>query len=59
MGFWLGFWTVLLIAALAVFAGLAIAVTIGGLFDIRSMFRAIAAQSERRDDETASSELAD
>ena len=59
MGFWLGFWTVLLIAALAVFAGLAIAVAIGGLFDIRSMFRAIAAQTEQCDDENVSSEHAD
>jgi len=41
MHFWLVFWTVLLIAALTLFAGLAVVVTIGGFFDIRTLFRSI------------------
>ena len=50
---WILFWQVLLIAAVAVFAGLAIAVSIGGLYDIRSMFRSIAAQDDDGDDQRA------
>jgi len=38
---WAMFWGLLLVAALLIFAGLAIAVTIGSLGDIRSMLRRI------------------
>ncbi len=38
---WAIFWGLLLAAALVVFAGLAIAVTVGSLGDIRSMLRSI------------------
>ena len=51
--YWILFWQVLLIAAVAVFAGLAVAVSIGGLFDIRAMLRSIAAHND--DDERAAS----
>ena len=37
--FWVYFWTMVLIAAIGIFIALAIAVTIGGVFDLRSMFR--------------------
>ena len=38
---WIDFWTFLLVAALVVFVGLAIVVTIGGFFDIKALFRSI------------------
>ena len=38
---WALFWGLLLVAALVVFAGLAIVVSIGGLGDIRAMLRRI------------------
>lgn len=49
MDSWLVFWTVLLIAALAVFAGLAVVVTIGGFFDIKKLFRSIDAKHAEQD----------
>jgi hypothetical protein len=49
-GIWLYFWTLLLVFAVTVFAGLAIAVTIGGLIDIRCMFRAIEAEPRELDE---------
>ena len=41
MTFWIIFWTMFLVLGVLVFAGLAIAVTIGGFRDIRAMFRKI------------------
>lgn len=46
MQFWLYFWTVVLIVAVGLFAGLAVAVSIGGLFDIGAMFRHMARQHD-------------
>ena len=39
MNFWIDFWTVFFFASLAVFAGLAVVVSIGGFFNIRSLFK--------------------
>jgi len=50
MGFWINFWTFLLVAALVVFAGLAIVVTIGGFFDIKALFRSIEAKHAEQDE---------
>jgi hypothetical protein len=50
VGIWLYFWTLLLIFAVTVFAGLAVAVTFGGLIDIRCMFRAIEAEQRELDE---------
>lgn len=44
--FWIYFWVLLLIAAMLLFGGLAVAVTIGGLFDVRALFRSIREQHE-------------
>ena len=41
MEFWSAFWGVQLLVGLLIFAGVAVAVAIGGLFDIRSLFRSI------------------
>lgn len=49
MEFWISFWTVLLILALAVFAGLAVAVTVGGFFDVKALFRNIEARHTQQD----------
>jgi hypothetical protein len=56
MDYWLVFWTVLLVAALAVFAVLAVAVSIGGLFDIKAMFRSIAASEGNNDTDKPAAE---
>jgi len=37
--FWVNFWTWLFVGAVALFAVLAVVVTIGGAFDIRAMLR--------------------
>lgn len=39
MNFWIDFWTVFFFASLAVFAVLAVVVSIGGFFNIRSLFK--------------------
>jgi len=41
MTFWINFWTVFFAASLIVFAGVAIVVTIGGFFNIRSLFKSL------------------
>ena len=47
MNFWINFWTVFFILSLALFAGLAIIVTIGGFFNIRSLFKNLRGRCER------------
>jgi len=39
MNFWINFWTIFFFASLALFTGVAIVVSIGALFDIRSLFK--------------------
>ena len=46
MGFWVNFWTGFFFLSLAVFTGLAIAVAIGGYFNIRSLFKSLKAEHE-------------
>ena len=41
MNFWIDFWTIFFFASLAVFAGLAVVVSIGGFFNIRSLFKSL------------------
>lgn len=41
MNGWLAFWTGLLVVGLFTYACLAVAVTVGGVLDIRKMFRAL------------------
>lgn len=47
MNFWLTFWTVVLAAALLGFAILAVVVGIGGMRDLRDLFRSIAERQAR------------
>lgn len=41
MEFWIDFWTIFFFASLAIFACLAVVVSIGGFFDIRSLFKSL------------------
>ena len=41
MTFWINFWTIFFAGSLIVFAGVAIVVTIGGFFNIRSLFKSL------------------
>ena len=44
MEFWIKLWTVVFVAGLSIFTILAIVVSIGGFFDVRSLFKSIEAQ---------------
>lgn len=46
MNFWINFWTIFFVISLALFAGLAIVVTIGGFFNIRSLFKNLTGRSD-------------
>jgi heme exporter protein D len=46
MNAWIILWTTVLLAALTLFACLAVAVTIGGFLDIRKMLRQVTRQHE-------------
>jgi hypothetical protein len=41
MNFWINFWTIFFVASLTLFAGLAVVVSIGGFFNIRSLFKSL------------------
>ena len=51
MNFWINFWTIFFIASLAIFAVLAVVVSIGGFFNMLSLFKTLTMQ---RDKEQAS-----
>jgi len=46
MDFWVKCWSVFFFISLALFAGLAVSVTIGGFFNIRSMFKKLSRKGE-------------
>jgi len=46
MSWWAVFWTWFLVFGLAAFVGLAVVVAIGGLFDIRALFRTLGRRHE-------------
>ncbi len=56
MEFWIIFWTVLLAAALAIFAGLAIVVSIGGFCDVRALLRSIERRHSMAEEQAAEGE---
>lgn len=49
MKFWIDFWTIFFYASLAVFAALAVIVSIGGFFNIRSLFKSLSERSDQDD----------
>jgi len=50
MNFWINFWTIFFIASLALFAGMAIVVSIGGFFNIRSLFKGLTNRADRQEE---------
>jgi len=48
MSFWTNFWTIFFFASLALFAGVAIVVSIGGFFNIRSLLKDLTNQPKDR-----------
>ena len=50
MNFWINFWTIFFVASLALFAGMAIVVSIGGFFNIRSLFKSLTERSEQSEE---------
>ena len=52
MNFWIKFWSFFFFASLAVFAVLAVVVTIGGFYNIRSLFKSLTNRAEQDDDQS-------
>ena len=48
---WINFWTFTLIATTLIFTCLAVAVAVGGFYDIRSLLRSIEHRHERSEDQ--------
>jgi hypothetical protein len=53
MIFWINFWTIFFIVSLALFAGLAIVVTIGGFFNIRSLLKDLTSRAKQQEENSA------
>lgn len=51
MDFWTSFWTAFFFVSLFLFAFLAVVVTIGGFFNIRSLFKSLEQRHEQNEDE--------
>ena len=51
MNFWINFWSFFFFFSLAIFAVLAVVVTIGGFFNIRSLFKSLTAEHEKKSTE--------
>ncbi|MHC4558897.1 MAG: hypothetical protein ACYTFW_08840 [Planctomycetota bacterium] len=52
MNFWINFWTIFFVASLALFAGLAVVVSIGGFFNIRSLFKSLTNRVNRQEEDS-------
>ena len=48
MNFWIYFWSIFFFVSLVIFAGLAVTVTIGGFFNIRSLFKSLTTKHEEK-----------
>ncbi len=53
MDFWISLWTIFFFASLAAFAGLAVVVSIGGFFNIRSLFKSLSEHAGQDDSSSA------
>ena len=49
MNFWINLWTLFFLVSLAMFGALAVIVSIGGFFDIRSLFKSLTAGAAQKD----------
>jgi hypothetical protein len=50
MNFWISFWSFFFFLSLGIFACLAVVVTIGGFFNIRSLFKSLTNRVDQDDD---------
>ena len=50
MSFWTSFWSVFFVVSLVLFALLAVTVTIGGFFNIRSLFKSLSERHGQEED---------
>lgn len=53
MDFWISLWKIFFFASLALFTGLAVVVSIGGFFNIRSLFKSLSERSGQDDNPRA------
>ncbi|MFC1633751.1 hypothetical protein ACFL5Z_02825 [Planctomycetota bacterium] len=51
MNFWINLWTLFFLVSLALFGGLAVIVSIGGYFDIRSLFKTLTDSTGQESDD--------
>ena len=51
MNFWINFWSFFFFASLVIFACLAVVVTIGGFFNIRSLFKSLSSRAGQDDEQ--------
>ena len=51
MAFWIYFWTAFFVTSLVVFAILAVVVSVGGFFDIRSLFKSLTGHEDSQADD--------
>ena len=56
MNFWINFWTVFFFLSLAIFAGLAVVVAIGGFFDIKALFKSLTEEAKELKEKEIKSE---
>jgi hypothetical protein len=49
MDFWIDLWTIFFYVSVAIFAALAVVVSIGGFFNIRSLFKGLTERDEQGD----------
>ncbi len=52
MNFWIKFWSFFFFVSLAIFAVLAVIVTIGGFYNIRSLFKSLTDRADQHDDQS-------
>ena len=52
MNFWIKFWSFFFFASLGIFAVLAVVVTIGGFYNIRSLFKSLTNRVDQHDDQS-------
>ncbi len=52
MNFWINFWSFFFFLSLGIFACLAVVVTIGGFFNIRSLFKSLTNRVDQNDDQS-------
>jgi len=52
MNFWINFWSFFFFVSLGIFAVLAVVVTIGGFYNIRSLFKSLTSRVDQDDDQS-------